>query len=132
MHELNAEILSEMLDMEGARCEIAQNGRIAFEMFEGSNPGYYDMILMDVQMPEMNGYEATRAIRAGGHPMAGKIPIIAMTANAFAEDVQEALKAGMNVHLAKPIDMDAVKAAVGRLKKSGGKTSAEGDTDDEG
>ena len=76
------------------------------------------MIFMDVQMPVMNGYEATRAIRASAHPLAKTIPIIAMTANAFEEDVQEALAAGMNAHTAKPVDMDKLKASIARLLPS--------------
>ena len=118
-NELNAEILTEMLDMEGARCELAVNGQEAVEMFTRSAPGYYDMILMDVQMPVMNGYEATRQIRASDHPEAQTIPIAAMTANTFAEDVRNAMDAGMDGHLAKPIDMDAVRALVGRLLARG-------------
>lgn len=86
-------------------------------MFLRSEPEHYDMILMDVQMPVMNGYEATRKIRESSHPRAGSIPIVAMTANAFAEDVRNALDAGMNGHLSKPIDMDAVKALLSRLRK---------------
>ena len=104
-NELNAEILMEILTMQGAKCELADNGRRALEMFEGSKPGYYDMILMDVQMPVMNGYEAARAIRSCTHADAESIPIIAMTANAFPEDVQNALDAGMNAHIAKPINI---------------------------
>ena len=115
-NELNAEILFEMMNMEGARCELAVNGQEAVEMFLHSEPEHYDMILMDVQMPVMNGYEATRKIRACSHPRAESIPIVAMTANAFAEDVQNALAAGMNGHLSKPIDMDAVKTLLGRLR----------------
>ena len=114
-NELNAEILTELLDMEGARCELATNGRQAVEMFEQAEPGHYDLILMDVQMPVMNGYEATRAIRAGSHPEAKTIPIVAMTANTFAEDVRDAMEAGMDGHLAKPVDMDAVRELVARL-----------------
>lgn len=114
-NELNAQILTEMLDMEGASCELAENGQEAVEMFEKSEPGYYDMILMDVQMPVMNGYDATRRIRAGNHPSARTIPIIALTANTFAEDVRNALDSGMNGHVAKPINMDTVKELVGRL-----------------
>ncbi len=116
-NELNAEILTELLDMEGARCELASNGREALEMFESAAPGRYDLILMDVQMPVMNGYEATRAIRASGHPEAKTIPIVAMTANTFAEDVKSALDAGMDGHLAKPVDMDTMRELVGRLLK---------------
>ena len=116
-NELNAEILFEMMEMEGAKCELAVNGKEAAEMFARSEPGYYDMILMDVQMPVMNGYEATRAIRACQHPRAGSIPIVALTANAFAEDVRNALDAGMNGHLTKPIDMDTVKTLLGQLRR---------------
>ena len=115
-NELNAEILFEMMELEGAQCELAVNGQEAVEMFLRSEPGHYDMILMDVQMPVMNGYEATRKIRASDHPRAGGIPIVAMTANAFAEDVRNALDAGMNGHLTKPIDMDAVRTLLGRLR----------------
>lgn len=104
-NELNSEILSELLDMSEATCDIAANGLSAFEMFENSGAGKYDMILMDVRMPVMNGYEATRAIRNCSHPHAKTIPIIAMTANAFAEDVRDALDAGMDAHIAKPVDM---------------------------
>ncbi len=114
-NELNAEILTEMLNMEGAVYELAANGQEALDMFRKSAPGYYDMILMDVQMPVMNGYEATRRIRACGHPGAASIPIVAMTANTFAEDVRDAMEAGMDGHLAKPIDMTAVRSTVARL-----------------
>ncbi len=114
-NELNAEILTEMLEMEGATSELAVNGKQALEMFEKSEPGRYDMIFMDVQMPVMNGYEATKQIRACDHPLAKTIPIVAMTANTFAEDVRNSLQAGMDGHLAKPIDMNAVKELVGKL-----------------
>ncbi len=114
-NEMNAEILTELLAMEGADCELAVNGKQAVEMFAASEPGHYDMILMDVQMPVMNGYEAARTIRAGKHPEARTIPIVAMTANTFAEDVRNALDAGMDGHLGKPVDMDAVRELVGRL-----------------
>ncbi len=114
-NELNAEILMEILSIEGVNCELAVNGLEAVEMLERSEPGYYDMILMDVQMPVMNGYEATRKIRSSAHPEAKTIPIAAMTANTFAEDVQNAMEAGMDGHLAKPIDMNAVRELVGKL-----------------
>lgn len=104
-NELNAEILTELLDMIGVSCDIAENGQIAVEKFTGAEKGTYDAILMDVQMPVMNGYDATKAIRASAHPDAKSIPIIAMTANAFAEDIKNALDAGMNAHVAKPVDM---------------------------
>lgn len=115
-NELNAEILSELLAMENASYELAENGEIAFEMFQKSETDRYDMILMDVQMPKMNGYEATKAIRSCEHPRAKSIPIIAMTANAFAEDVANALAAGMTAHLSKPIDMEAVKSLICKLR----------------
>ena len=116
-NELNTELLKDLLAMEGARCDCAKNGEEALEMFKKSEPGRYDMILMDVQMPVMNGYEATKAIRACGHPDAESIPIIAMTANAFTRDVQEALESGMNTHVPKPIDLDNLKETVVRIKK---------------
>lgn len=119
-NELNAEILTEMLKLEGADCELASNGLEAAEMFKKSDKGHFDMILMDVQMPVMNGYDATKAIRACDHPEAKTIPIAAMTANTFAEDVRDALNSGMNGHLAKPINMEAVKELVGKL--TGGKS----------
>ncbi len=114
-NELNAEILMELLKMAGAECDWVENGQRALERFEESAPDKYDMILMDVQMPVMDGYEATRRIRSCPHPRAKDIPIIAMTANAFSEDVRDALEAGMNEHVAKPVDMDRLKAAVKQL-----------------
>ena len=102
-NELNAEILTELLKIEGAECTICENGEEILKTFEKSAPGDYDMILMDVQMPVMNGYEATKAIRRSSHELAKKIPIIAMTANAFSEDIQHSLAAGMNAHVSKPI-----------------------------
>ena len=111
-NELNAEILTELLEMAGASCQVAGNGREALEMFEGAESGQYDLILMDVQMPVMDGYEATRAIRGCRHPQAKTIPIIAMTANAFSEDVKDALDAGMDEHVAKPIDMERLKSVI--------------------
>ena len=91
-NELNAEILTELLKTEGAECTICENGEEVLKAFEQSAPGDYDMILMDVQMPVMNGYEATKAIRRSSHELAKKIPIIAMTANAFSEDIQHSLQ----------------------------------------
>lgn len=108
-NEINAEILSELLDIEEASCEVTENGKMVLERFKEAQPGTFDAILMDVQMPVMNGYEATRAIRALERKDAGEIPIIAMTANAFAEDVKDAMDAGMSAHIAKPIDMDLLK-----------------------
>ena len=111
-NEINAEILVELLDMEGASCEIVENGRLAVERFQNSRPGEFDAILMDVQMPVMNGHEAARAIRALDRADAGTIPIIAMTANAFAEDEKAALNAGMDAHVAKPLDVELLKKVV--------------------
>lgn len=111
-NEINAEILSEILLIEGAECEIVGNGKLAVERFINSTEGEFDAILMDVQMPVMNGYDATRAIRALERKDAAKIPIIAMTANAFAEDEKEAIKAGMDVHMAKPIDLELLKTVI--------------------
>lgn len=116
-YELNAEILIELLSIEGVECDYAENGKIAWERFEASDENTYDMILMDVKMPVMDGYEAASAIRAGTHPRAKTIPIVALTANAFKEDVQHALDAGMNEHIAKPVRVDKIKAAVSRLVK---------------
>ena len=114
-NEINAEILGEILRLEGVSYDLAQDGDEAVEMFERSEPGYYDMILMDIQMPRMNGYDAARAIRASAHPNARKVPIAAMTANAFSEDVQRALDSGMNIHISKPIDIAALHETFRRL-----------------
>lgn len=110
--DINAEILTELLAMEGATCDIACNGMEAVERFTKAAAGTYDAILMDVQMPVMNGYEATKEIRASGHPQAATIPIAALTANAFAEDVQRAIEAGMNTHIAKPVEMKKLREFV--------------------
>lgn len=104
--ELNREIAREILGMTGILIEEAEDGKEALDKFSASAPGYYDLILMDVQMPVMNGYEATMSIRALEREDAGSVPIVAMTANAFAEDVQDAGRAGMNAHLAKPFDLE--------------------------
>ena len=109
---LNAEILEDLLQIEGAGCDICTDGCQVVDKFEHSKPGEYDMILMDIRMPVMNGYEAAKAIRGSSHPMAGKIPIIALTANAFSEDVQKSLAAGMTMHLTKPIDIELLSQAV--------------------
>ncbi len=111
-NEINAEILREILLLENAGCEIVENGQLAVERFAASQEGEFDAILMDVQMPVMNGYDATRAIRALERGDAREIPIIAMTANAFAEDEKDALNAGMNVHLAKPIDIELLRQII--------------------
>jgi len=113
--ELNAEILTDLLEMEDIESEWAQNGQIAVEMFEKSGPGYYDAVLMDVRMPVMDGLAATRAIRSLDRPDAKTIPIIAMTANAFDDDVQRSHMAGMNAHLSKPVDQELLMATLARL-----------------
>ncbi len=116
-NELNAELLVELLAIEGADCEVAENGQEVLERFVRSGPDEYDMILMDIQMPVMNGYESAKRIRACAHPRAKTIPIVAMTANAFAEDVKKALDSGMDGHLAKPVDPEEMKRFLGKLRK---------------
>jgi len=118
-NELNAEILMELLKIEGAECTICENGKRVLEAFEQSAPGDYDMILMDVQMPVMNGYEATKAIRRSSHELAKTIPIIAMTANAFSEDIQHSLAAGMNAHVSKPVEMRVLEKTIRSIKSGG-------------
>ena len=113
-NELNREIAEELIGATGASVESAEDGVQAVEMFKESAEGYYDLILMDVQMPHMDGYEATRCIRALGRSDAQKVPIFAMTANAFAEDVQKSREAGMNAHISKPLDIRAVYKQMNR------------------
>lgn len=116
-NEINAEILEELLEIEGASCEIVENGQLVVERFSRAKENEFDAILMDVQMPVMNGYEATIKIRALDREDAQNILIIAMTANAFAEDEKEALDAGMNVHMAKPIDIELLKKIIKQYVK---------------
>lgn len=116
-NEINAEILTELLEIEGASCEVAENGLLALERFQNSAPGEFDAILMDVQMPVMNGHEAARAIRSLQREDARRIPIIAMTANAFAEDEKAALDAGMDFHIPKPLDMGLLKKVIGQINR---------------
>lgn len=120
-NDLNAEILDAILDMSGATCTIYADGNEIVKAFEKVKPGDYDAILMDVQMPNMNGLDATRAIRNGSNPLGKTIPILAMTANAFSSDVQACLDAGMNAHIAKPIDIaaleHALKSVLGGVKR---------------
>ena len=123
-NELNAEILMELLKIEDAECTICENGKRVLEAFEQSAPGDYDMILMDVQMPVMNGYEATKAIRRSSHELAKTIPIIAMTANAFSEDIQHSLTAGMNAHVSKPVEMKVLEKTIRSIKSGGGHRNA--------
>ena len=114
-NDINAEILAALLSCEGVACERTFNGQEALERFRQSRPGYYDAVLMDIQMPVMNGYDCARAIRALDRPDAKTIPIVAMTANAFAEDVHSSMDAGMNAHLAKPVDMEKLKDVLENL-----------------
>lgn len=109
------EIIVELLKMEGAECTVCENGQLAVETFTASEENTINLILMDVQMPVMNGYEAMKAIRSSGHPMAETIPIIAMTANAFVEDIHDALDAGMDAYVAKPVDMKVLKETVAQV-----------------
>ena len=125
-NELNAEILTELLKIEGAECTICENGEEILKTFEKSAPGDYDMILMDVQMPVMNGYEATKAIRRSSHELAMTIPIIAMTANAFSEDIQHSLAASMNAHVSKPVEMKVLEKTIRSIKSGGGGTEPQG------
>ncbi len=110
--EVNQIILVKILGALGAICDVAGNGQEAVEKFEASQPGECDLILMDVQMPVMDGYAATRAIRASSHPAAKTVAIIAMTANAFVDDVRDAIESGMDTHIAKPVQIDKLKATI--------------------
>lgn len=116
--EDNAEIVADLLELEGVESEHAENGLVALEMFEQSPEGHYDAILMDLRMPVMDGLEATRRIRALDRPDAQAVPIIALTANAFDTDVQQSLDAGMNMHMAKPTDAESLYSALRRLLRS--------------
>ncbi len=117
-NEINAEILQAMLEMEGATCTICHDGTEIVEKFKTVKPGEYDAILMDVQMPKMDGHEATRAIRNGENPLGKTIPIIAMTANAFSEDVQKSYDAGMDSHLSKPVDITVLKQTLRQFRRT--------------
>ena len=116
-NDINWEIISTMLGMFGIDTDRAENGRICVEKVKEAAEGRYDLVFMDIQMPEMNGLDATRAIRKLDDPWASSIPIIAMTADAFAENVAECLNAGMNGHIAKPIDMKLVIKEIRRIKE---------------
>jgi CheY-like chemotaxis protein len=113
--EQNAEILADLLELEDVETEHAVNGEEAVRMFRESEPGYYDAILMDVRMPVMDGLTATKTIRELDHPDAKTIPIIAMTANVFDEDVERSLQAGMNAHLSKPIEPERLHETMAQL-----------------
>ncbi len=114
-NELNQEIATEILTGYGFSVETAENGQIAVDKLSRSSPGYYDLILMDIQMPVMNGYEATRAIRRLRDPALSGITIVAMTANAFHEDEQAALDCGMDGFITKPIDVDLLIKTLKRI-----------------
>ena len=119
-NELNREIAVELLGAEtGAIIEEAEDGQGAVDMFAASEMWHYDLILMDIQMPRLDGFEATRRIRAMGRPDAAKVPIFAMTANAFAEDEEKSRQAGMNAHLSKPLETSAVLAAMNEIFNRG-------------
>ena len=115
---INMEIAQMLLEQAGFLIETAENGKIALEMTEASEPGYYDVILMDIQMPVMDGYTAARAIRSLPDAGLAGIPIIAMTANAFQEDIKKAVEAGMNGHIAKPLDIPNMKATLQQVLKN--------------
>ncbi len=113
-NDLNREIATEILSMTGAMIETAENGKEAVDMVVASEEGYYDLILMDLQMPVMNGYEATTSLRAMEREDARKMPIVAMTANAFLEDIQQSKACGMNEHMSKPLDIDQLQRMLAR------------------
>lgn len=113
-NELNREITTEILACSGLIVELASDGREAVDMFRNSASQYYNLIFMDIKMPRMDGYEATRMIRESEHADAGEIPIIAMTANVFSDDIRKSIEAGMNEHLAKPLDLNKLNAILDR------------------
>jgi CheY-like chemotaxis protein len=113
--QVNAEIMKMLLTMEGMESESADNGKIAVQKFEESEPGYFDAVLMDMRMPEMDGLEATRIIRALDREDAKTIPIVALTANAFDEDVQRSIQAGLNAHLSKPVEPELLYETLRKL-----------------
>ena len=111
-NEINIEVAKELLGMVGIQVEMAMNGQLAVDAVSEKEPGYFDLIFMDIQMPVMNGYEAAKAIRAFGREDLEKIPIVAMTADAFAEDIRKAEEAGMNDHISKPVDIERLQEAL--------------------
>ena len=113
-NDLNREIAEEILAMTGVKVETAENGKAAVDMVAASEEGYYDLILMDLQMPVMNGHDATRALRAMERKDTKTIPIVAMTANAFVEDIQQSKASGMNEHMSKPLDIDQLQRMLSR------------------
>ncbi len=117
-NDINADILAELFAMEGASVIRCVNGQDAVEKVKSSKEGDFDMILMDIQMPVLNGYEATILIRGLKDEWARKIPIIAMTANAYADDIQKSYDSGMNAHISKPIDIRVVEKTIMEFKKA--------------
>ena len=113
---INADVLKELLEVEGARCEIAGNGKAAVAMYRSSRPGYYDMVLMDIRMPLMDGYEATAAIRNLQREDAATVPILAMTADTMEEDVERSFACGMNAHIPKPINIKVLNQTIWKLR----------------
>ena len=114
-NELNREIATEILRAEGCIIEEAENGMVAVKKLVNSKAGYYDLILMDIQMPIMDGYEAVKKIRMLDNKELANVPIIAMTANAFEEDKKKAMEIGMNAHISKPIDIDKLLGSMMEL-----------------
>ena len=113
-NDVNLEIATFLLENHGAECLVAHNGRECLDVYLAREAGFFDMILMDVRMPVMNGYETTKAIRATNKADAMTVPIVAMTANAFTEDKRKCWSAGMNDHIAKPIDVEVMLETIGR------------------
>ncbi len=118
-NEINREIGTELVEMLGAKVECAENGKAALDMFAASEPGGYDLIFMDIQMPVMDGFEATKAIRSLERPDAPTVPIVAMSANAFVEDIRACLKAGMNDHVSKPVNLQNLADVMSRFLRNG-------------
>ena len=118
-NELNQEIIQTILEDYGILVELAFDGQIAVDKMKASPPGYYDMILMDIMMPNMDGLEATRQIRKLSHPDSQTIPIIAMTANAFAEEQRQSVASGMNAHLSKPLDIEKLQKTLKQYLTNG-------------
>lgn len=111
-NEINIEVAKELLNVVGIQVEMAMNGQLAVEAVLEKEAGYFDLIFMDIQMPVMNGYEASKTIRASGREDLEKIPIVAMTANAFADDIRRCEEAGMNGHISKPVDIQRLEEAL--------------------
>ena len=116
--DVNLEVISTLLDMYGIKSQRAENGKVAVDMLKSIQPTDYDVVFMDIQMPVMNGLEATREIRKLENPYAAGIPIIAMTADAFSENVAECFEAGMNGHIAKPIDINNVIKELRKIRQA--------------